>query len=81
MKSKDVTGISRQAWELVEHIKSQTLQNLTVAQRSGEIQIGTDQLPRLIRLVQTSIEQGYHGALHEFETQISVQFETESKKK
>lgn len=82
MKSKDLSGISRQAWELVELSKSQTLQNLTIAQRSGDLQIGRDQLPKLINLVQQSIEQGYHSGLKEFETQVAVLLlNVETKKK
>jgi hypothetical protein len=72
MKSKDLNAISRQAWELVELSKSQTLQNLTVAFSRGEFSIARDQFPKLIQIVQTSIEQGYHSGLKEFETQVSI---------
>lgn len=72
MKDKDLSDITRQAWELVEFSKSSTLQNVTKAVASGDVSIDRSQLPKLLRLVQLSIEQGFLQGVKEFETQVDV---------
>lgn len=72
MKSKDLSQITRQAWELVEFSKTSTLQNITKAVVSGEIHMDRTQLSKLVKLVQLSIEQGFTKGIREFETQVEV---------
>jgi hypothetical protein len=70
MKRTELTAISKHAWELVELSKSSTLQNVTQAVANGSLKVPRSELPRLVHVIQSSIEQGYNAGIREFETQL-----------
>lgn len=70
MKRKEVAAITKHAYELIELSKSSALQNVTTAVANGSIKIPRTELPRLVYVIQSSVEQGFGAGIHEFETQV-----------
>ena len=81
MERKEIAAITKHAWELVELTKASTLQNVTTAVANGSVKIPRAELPRLVYLIQSSIEQGYSAGVREFETQLEATLASSAAKK
>lgn len=62
--------INKAAWTLFEGVKDTVETNLTLASRAGQIEIKGDALAKLLLVVKSSIEEGYHKGYRSF-TRIS----------
>ena len=80
MKSKDLESVTRHAWNIVEFSKVTAMQNIAAAVAKGDLKIDRGQLPALLQVVQSSIEQGFTTSVKEFEIQVSVILEDHAKK-
>ena len=54
------TQIDKASWTLMEGMKDAVSQNITAAARQAKLEIGGDVLPRLLTIINASIEEGYH---------------------
>ena len=68
MKAKD--KIAKASWILLEGVKDQAVNSLIQAVQTGHVKVEKDQLERLVQLVSTSIEAGYHKAFRTFEKTV-----------
>lgn len=80
MKSKDLESITRHAWNIVEFAKVSAMQDIARAVAKGDLKIDRGQLPALLKLVQTSVEQGFLASVKEFETQVAAIVDNDTKK-
>jgi hypothetical protein len=80
MKLVEIQGISKHTFDLVNFAKSQTLQNLTTAVAAGTLKVDREELPKILALVQQSIDQGVSTAFPEFELQVKNELQKTKKK-
>jgi hypothetical protein len=58
--------INKASWTTLDSSKDSVLSNLTRAVSSGQLKIEANQLPVLLQLVKSSIEEGYHKSNRNF---------------
>lgn len=76
MKAKD--KIAKASWTLLEGVKDQVRSDLISSVQSGLVKVEKDQIERLVHVVTTSIEAGYHKAFRTFDRGVAKAIEDEA---
>jgi len=71
MSKNPTDRVSKAAWNMVEGIKDATGANIAAAVRSGEVNVKPADLPKLLALVNASIEEGFHRSSKVFDRVVS----------
>ena len=71
MKHKESLEISKSVWLMAEQAKSAAAQNIVTAVARGDLKIERSQLPKLISLLNSSIEQGFVAGSKEFDRKVN----------
>ncbi len=84
LNNKEVINVSKAIFKAIDNIKNVTNHNVTTLVNSGEIKIDKNQLPKLIAILNASIDQGLHQNTKNLEKEIQLSITkalSESKKK
>lgn len=81
MKHKEISQLSKSAWRFIEQAKTNAAQNIVLAASKNEIRIEKSELPKLLALVNASIDQGYHQISKSFEDDVKKSFDVVASEK
>lgn len=73
MKAKD--KIAKATWTLLEGMKDQVRSDLIASVQSGLVKVEKDQIERLVHIVTTSMDAGYHKAFRTFDRVVTKAIE------
>ena len=64
--------ISKASWSMMEVMKDAVSANLTTALRTGQLDIKSDQVQKLMTILTASVEEGYHKGFKSFDKTVQA---------